>query len=89
MQKEPCQNFQPFSYNVFQRKMGVALPSSSGRFNIAENNSENFIDHKLIDAIAEGILKNTRATPKKWVWPCHAPQGGQNCWKKSEIFYWS
>ena len=30
--------------------MGVALPHPSGRPNIAKNNSENFIDHKLLDA---------------------------------------
>ena len=34
--------------------MGVALPCP----NIAENNSEIFIGHKLLDA--EGILKNTK-----------------------------
>ena len=38
--------------------MGVALSRPSGWPNIAENNSENFIDHKFLDA--EGILKNTK-----------------------------
>ena len=41
--------------------------------NIFNNNSENFIDHKLLDA--EGILKKyqTLIFAKKWAWPCHAP----------------
>ena len=42
---------------------------------VAENDSEKFIDHKLLDG--EGILKNTKLKlfVKKWVWPCKAPQG--------------
>ena len=39
----------------FLPKIGVALQRPSGWPNIAENNSENFIDHKLLDA--ERILK--------------------------------
>ena len=35
--------------------MGVALPCPSGWPNIAENNFENVIDHKLLDG--ESILK--------------------------------
>ena len=35
--------------------MGVAVPRPSGSPIIAENNSENCIDYRLIDA--EGILK--------------------------------
>ena len=35
--------------------MGVAMPRPSWIPNIAENNSENFIDHKLLDG--DGILK--------------------------------
>ena len=35
--------------------MGLALTRPSGLPNIVENNSENFIDHKLLDT--EGILK--------------------------------
>ena len=38
--------------------MGVALPRHLRWPNIAENSSENFIDHKLLDA--EGILKNSK-----------------------------
>ena len=58
--------------------MGVSLLRPSGWPNIAhENNSENFIDHKLLDS--EGILKKyqTLIFAKKWVWSSHALQGGQ------------
>ena len=39
---------------IFNRKMGVAAVTPL----IAENNSGNFIDHKLLDA--EGILKKIK-----------------------------
>ena len=47
--------------------MGVALSRPSGWPKITENNSENFIDHKLLDA--EGILKKYQLIifAKKWV----------------------
>ena len=53
--------------------------------NIAENNSENFIDHKLLDT--EGILKKYLS----WIFAKTATplRVNQHRWKKFLKFYWS
>ena len=49
---ESCKNFQPFSCYNFESKNGrfPVTPLRAQGDNIAENNSEIFIDHKLLDA---------------------------------------
>ena len=68
--------------------MGVALPRPSGRPNIPGKFSNIFLGHELLDA--KGIyinitfnqfFKQHKLFPKKWVWPCHAPQGDPACLK--------
>ena len=70
--------------------MDVAPPRLSGSPNLSEKFLKFPIVLKLLDA--KGILKkiytffnflsNINFRPKKWVWPCHDPQGESACLKK-------
>ena len=50
IRKESCKNFQPFSCYNFKSKNGRCPVTPLRVTHIAENNSENFIHHKLLDA---------------------------------------
>ena len=78
MQTEFWKNTQIY----FLPKMGLAMPCPSVWPIIAENNSENVINHKLLDA--EGNLKKyqTLIFAKNGCGPATPLRVIQHCWKK-------
>ena len=58
--------------------MSVALPRPRGDPTSLKKILNIFIDHKLLDGERILLKYPTLMFAKKWVWSCHAPQGGQN-----------